>query len=75
MFYKVVYQHVQGAGGMLNIRLTENLLRNLPMKKFSKSVKTWQNYGHESVAPVFLAHPVDSDEHGPHVTLSVFFLL
>ena len=40
MFYKVVYQHVQGAGGMLNIRLTANLLRNLTMKKFSKSVKT-----------------------------------
>jgi len=24
-----------------------------------KSVKIWQNYGHESVAPLFLAHPVE----------------
>ena len=28
------------------------------MKKFCKSVKIWQNYGRESVAPFFLAHPV-----------------
>jgi len=27
------------------------------VQKFCKSVKIWQNYGHESVAP-FLAHPV-----------------
>ena len=27
-------------------------------KKFLKLVKKWQIYGHESVAPVFLAHPV-----------------
>jgi len=26
-------------------------------KKFGKSVKIWQNYDHESLAP-FLAHPV-----------------
>jgi len=25
---------------------------------FFKSVKIWQNYGHESMAPLFLANPV-----------------
>jgi len=40
-------------GGIFNIRLTANLLRNLPVKGFLKSVKNWQNYGHESVAPFF----------------------
>ena len=45
-------------GGIFNIHLTANLPRNLPVKKILKSVKIWQNYGHESVAP-FLAHPVD----------------
>jgi len=44
-------------GGMFNIHLSANLLRNLLVKKNCKSVKIWQNYGHESVAP-FLAHPV-----------------
>jgi len=45
-------------GEMFNIHLTANLLRNLPVKKFCKSVKIWQNYGRESVAPFFLAHTV-----------------
>ena len=27
--------------------------RDLPVKKFLKSVKNWHNYGHESVAPFF----------------------
>ena len=27
-------------------------------EKFFKSVKIWQNYGHEAVAQLFLAHPV-----------------
>ena len=40
-------------GGMFNNYLTENLPGNLPLKKFYKSVKIWQNYGHESVAPFF----------------------
>jgi len=44
-------------GRIFNTRLTANLPRNLPVQKFCKSVKIWQNYGHESVAP-FLAHPV-----------------
>ena len=40
-------------GGTFNIHLTANLLRNLLVKKICKSVKIWQNYGHESVAPFF----------------------
>ena len=39
--------------GMFNIHLTANLLGNLPVKKFGKSVNIRQNYGHESVAQVF----------------------
>ena len=39
-------------GGIFNIRLTANLQRNLPVKKFPKSIKIWRNYGHESVAPL-----------------------
>jgi len=33
--------------GIFNIHLNINLSRNLPVKKL-KSVKIWQNYGHES---------------------------
>jgi len=40
-------------GETFNIHLTANLLRNLPVKEFLKSVKNWQNYGDESVAPFF----------------------
>ena len=40
-------------GGIFDISLTANLPRNLPVKKFIKSVKNWQNYGHESAAPFF----------------------
>jgi len=32
-------------GGIFNMYLTANLPRNLLVKKFSKSVKFWQNYG------------------------------
>ena len=39
------------------MHLTADLPRNLPVKKNCKSVKIWQNYGHESVVPL-LAHPV-----------------
>ena len=39
-------------GGICNIHLTANLPRNLPAN-FLKSVKIWQNYRHESVAPLF----------------------
>ena len=42
-------------GGILNIHLTSNLPRNIPVK-FKKMI--WQNYGNESVAP-FMPHPVD----------------
>ena len=47
-------------GGFLDIHLTANLPGNLPVKNCFKSIKNWQNYGHESVA-AFLAHPVDWD--------------
>ena len=40
-------------GGIFNTHLTANLPGNLPVKKNLKSVKTWQNCGHESVAPFF----------------------
>ena len=56
MFHNVVSQHMQGMLGFL-IHLTTNCTkRNLPVI-FFKSVKIWQNYDHESVAP-FLANPV-----------------
>jgi len=38
--------------GIFDTHLTANLSRNLPVN-FFKSVKIWQNYGHESVAPFF----------------------
>jgi len=38
--------------GMFNIHLTTTLPRSLPVI-FLKSVKIWQNYGHESVAHFF----------------------
>ena len=41
------------SGGIFDIRLTANLRRNLPVKKCFKPDTNWQNYGHESVAPVF----------------------
>ena len=44
-------------GGIFDIRLAANLRRNFPVKTFLKSVKNWQNYGHESVAS-FLANSV-----------------
>jgi len=40
-------------GGSFNIHLTANLPRNPLVKKILKSVKNWQNYGHESVTPFF----------------------
>ena len=43
-------------GGIVNNQFTANLFRNLPVKKILKSVKIWQNYGHE-----FLAYPVDGE--------------
>ena len=50
-----VATHVS-CGGIFNIHLTANLLRNFPVN-LKKSVKIWQNYGHESVAR-FFGHPV-----------------
>ena len=40
-------------GGIFNIHLTDNLPRNLPVKKILKSVKIWQKYGNEFVALLF----------------------
>jgi len=40
-------------GGICYIHLTTNLLRNLPVKKWLKSVMVRQNYGHASVALFF----------------------
>ena len=51
-------------GGIFEIHLTANSLRNLPVKKILKSVKNWQNYGHESVAPFF----------GPPCTSTIWLL-
>ena len=39
--------------GIFDINLTGNLPGNLPVRTILKSVKNWQNYGHESVAPFF----------------------
>ena len=48
MFHKVVW-----CGGILNNQFTANLPRNVPVGKFGKSVKIWQNNGHEFVASLF----------------------
>jgi len=34
-------------GGILNNHFTENLLENLTVEEFWKSVQIWRNYGHE----------------------------
>jgi len=44
--------------GIISSHLIANVPRNLPVKKILKSVKNRQNYGHESVAPLFPVHPV-----------------
>ena len=40
-------------GRIFNNQLAANLPRNLPVKTLRKSVKIWQNYGHEFVASLF----------------------
>ena len=47
-------------GGIFNMRLTANLLRYLPVKKFCESVKIWQKYGHESVARLFCYNRINN---------------
>ena len=42
-----------GCGGIFDTHLSANLPGNFPVKKILKSVTTWQNCGHEFVAPVF----------------------
>jgi len=58
MFYKVVWEHMQGAVGILITVLLQVYQRTFQWKQFWKSAKIWQNYGHEFVALLFLAHPV-----------------
>jgi len=40
-------------GGIFNNQFTVDLSGSLPVKKNYKSVKIWQNYGHEFVASLF----------------------
>ena len=49
-------------GEIFNMHLTASLPGNLSVKKSLKSVKIWQNYGHESVVP-FLPHPVKRNRY------------
>ena len=44
--------------GMFNNHLTANLPKNFAVKKIGKSVKIWQNYGHEFGGLVFWPAPV-----------------
>ena len=57
MFDKIVWQHIRGVVGYIN-HFATYLPRNLSEKIFWKSVKIWQNYSHEFVASIFLAHPL-----------------
>ena len=43
---------------VLDNHFTAHLLQNLSVKQFWKSVKIWQNYGHEFGVQFVLAHPV-----------------
>jgi len=45
-------------GETFNIHLNCKFTKESSSKKFLQSVKIWQNYGHESVASLFLAHTV-----------------
>ena len=42
-----------GSGEAFNKQLTANVPKNLTVKKICKSIKIWQNYGHEFVASLF----------------------
>ena len=46
------------SGGNAYNQFIANLRGNLPVKKFGKSVKIWQNYRHKFCVPAFLRHPV-----------------
>jgi len=64
-------------GGMFNVLLTVNLLRNLPVKKFSKSVKIWQTYARmvESVAPFFGAPCISNSDFADSLSYLRYRLL
>jgi len=53
MFYKVVWQHVQGVVRLLKTTLLQIYQGIFQWKKNWKSVRIWQNYGHEFVASRF----------------------
>ena len=59
MFHKVVWQHMQGVVGVLLTTLLQ-IYKKIFREKFWKSVKIWQNYGHEFVASFLLANRVVS---------------
>jgi len=53
MFHKVCGNIMQGKVGFL-ISIKVQIYQGIfPWKKFLRSVKTWPNYGHESMAPLF----------------------
>ena len=52
MFYEVVWQHMQGLVGF-STALYFKFTRESSSDFFCKSVKIWQNYGHEFVASLF----------------------
>ena len=53
MFSQVSVATWATSGGSFSNQFSASLPRNLPGKKFCKSVKIWQNYGHEFVASLF----------------------
>ena len=61
---------------IVNNQFTANLPKNLRVKSFFKSVKIWQNYGHEfNLWPHFLAHPAYRDSTRPADCLQLAALL
>jgi len=67
MFYKVLWQLTYARnGGIFNYHFCANVPRNLPVNKFCKSTKIWQNYGREFVALLF---------GSPCVVLESFYLM
>ena len=59
-------------GVILNTHSTANLPRNF-LLNFFKWVKIWQNYGHESVAPL-LAHP-DTSGNSDVISFHIYAIL
>jgi len=53
MFSQVSVATWARSGGSFSNQFSASLPRNFPGKQFCKSVKIWQNYGHEFVASLF----------------------